>query len=104
MYIILWEFRVKEGREREFESAYGPDGCWVRLFREAEGYLGTDLGAEVEGGGRYLTIDRWISREAHDRFRREREGEYRTLDARFEGLTREETSLGSFQACDREGS
>ena len=100
VYIILWEFRVKEGRSEEFERAYGPDGDWVRLFREAEGYLGTDLGEEVDGSGRYVTIDRWTSREAHDRFRRERQGAYRALDERLEGLTREEIPLGSFQVPD----
>lgn len=34
-HIILCEFQVKESRREEFESHYGPDGSWARLFREA---------------------------------------------------------------------
>jgi hypothetical protein len=32
MFLILWEFEVKPGCEQSFESAYGPDGTWMRLF------------------------------------------------------------------------
>ena len=35
---ILWEFRIQEGRGAAFEELYGPEGGWVRLFREARGY------------------------------------------------------------------
>ena len=37
--VHVWEFQVRPGRESEFESHYGPDGTWARLFRSAEGYL-----------------------------------------------------------------
>jgi hypothetical protein len=43
MYVILWRFRPVEGRESEFERAYGPSGEWALLFVRDDGYLGTEL-------------------------------------------------------------
>ena len=37
MYVILWQFRPVEGRESEFERAYGPSGEWALLFRRDDG-------------------------------------------------------------------
>jgi hypothetical protein len=37
MYVILWRFRPLEGRESEFEWAYGPSGEWALLFRRDDG-------------------------------------------------------------------
>ena len=57
MFVIIWRYRVAEARRRDFEAAYGPDGDWARLFRQAPGFGGTELLSE--GRGRYVTIDRW---------------------------------------------
>jgi hypothetical protein len=43
MYGIVREFRVKRDQEATFRRTYGPDGEWVRFFRQGSGYLGTDL-------------------------------------------------------------
>ncbi len=37
MFVILWEFEVKPGGEQSFESAYGPGGAWIQLFRRDPG-------------------------------------------------------------------
>jgi len=101
VHIILWEFRVKEGRVEEFECAHGPDGDWVRLFRRRRGISGP-ISAWRSKGGTVRHHRPMGLPEAYDRFRREREQEYRALDARLEGLTREEIFLGSYQVPDRE--
>ncbi len=36
MYVIIWEFRAKTGREADFERVYGPDGEWTELFKRGE--------------------------------------------------------------------
>jgi len=69
VYVIVWAFRPWPGREIEFEQAYGPVGRWAILFREAPGYLGTDLLRAADGSGRYLTVDRWQSPQAQEAFR-----------------------------------
>lgn len=104
MHVIVWEFRPKPGKEREFETAYGPAGDWVRLFRSGPGYLGTELLRALRDPRRYLTVDRWESREVYDSFRATRAADYDALDRRFEGLTESETELGSFSRAGPESS
>ena len=97
MYVILWRFLPLEGRESEFERAYGPSGEWALLFRRDDGYLGTELLRSSEDSREYLTLDRWVSRTAYETFRRRFSSEYLRLDRLFEELTEEETPLGTFE-------
>ena len=96
MHVILWRYRVKPGRETEFESAYGDEGLWARLFRSGEGFLGTELMRGTDGT--YLTVDRWSSRDAHRQFLDREAGRYAQLDRRCVELTIEETMLAEIEA------
>lgn len=96
-HLLIWEFRVRPGREAEFEEVYGPQGAWAKLFDSAQGYLGTQLLVDPEGERRYLTVDRWASAAAFQRFRELRAAEYEALDARCAGFTDAETPLGAFR-------
>ena len=95
MYVILWEFVARRGREADFEREYGPRGRWAQFFRGGQGYLGTEL---WRGDGRWLTVDRWSSEEDYARFRAARRAEYEALDREMEDLTERETNLGAFTA------
>jgi heme-degrading monooxygenase HmoA len=95
MYVVLWEFVPRPGREADFERAYGSRGRWAGLFREAQGYLGTEL---WRGEGRWLTVDRWSSEEDYALFRAARRAEYEALDREMEDLTEREKHLGTFTA------
>jgi quinol monooxygenase YgiN len=97
VHVRVWEFRVKQGREGEFEAAYGPHGDWARLFSAGEGYLGTELLRDRDVGGRYLTIDRWESAEAFASFCRDQGVGYAELDARCEQWTEAERDLGAWR-------
>ncbi len=97
-HAVVYRFRVPEERRDDFERAYGPEGDWVALFRAAEGYVGTMLLRSPDGSGAYLTIDRWRSREAYERFLRDFAAAYEALDHELEGIAAEETRLGSFEA------
>ncbi|HET8948259.1 MAG TPA: NUDIX domain-containing protein [Candidatus Polarisedimenticolia bacterium] len=93
-HVLVWEFAPAAGREAEFERAYGPEGDWARLFRRDPAYLGTEL---LRGAaGRYLTLDRWLSRAAFEAFKKREAAEYAALDRRMEALTSHEAALGSF--------
>jgi heme-degrading monooxygenase HmoA len=96
MYIILWEYIVKPGQETEFEKIYGSSGDWAQLFRQADGYLGTDLIRDIETHRRYITIDRWISSAAFNSFQKNYHAEYKAIDARCEDLTEHEAQLGAW--------
>lgn len=100
MFVILWTYEVRNGAEAAFEKVYGPSGAWVTLFQQAEGYLGTELLCQTDASRRYLTIDRWESEEAYNRFRTTYAREYEMVDRAGGGLTDTETPLGEFR-CDR---
>lgn len=98
MYLVMWEFTVRESSRAEFEQVYGPGGDWQRFFERMEDFLGTELLQDEEAPERYISIDRWSSAEAYRRFRRENAEEYNALDARSEALTGKETFLGGFES------
>jgi heme-degrading monooxygenase HmoA len=94
MYIIIWQFIVKPGRGAEFEQAYGPAGKWVELFRQADGYSGTELLRHSVLPRHYITIDRWVSEAAYEAFRSRHADAYAAIDRRCEGLTEQESEWG----------
>lgn len=100
-YQIVWAYEVRPGQVAAFERTYGPDGEWVRLLRRDPGYRGTELLADVDTPGRFLTIDRWTSREDFWRFREAFRAEYLALDARCETLTTDERLVGDFETKER---
>ena len=95
-FIVVWEFRVRSGRRRAFEKAYGPEGDWARLFRRDQEYLGTELIVNEEGPLRYLTLDFWTSRRAHRRFLKHHQAAYERLNGQCELLTLKEKLIGEF--------
>jgi heme-degrading monooxygenase HmoA len=98
MQVILWEFQARPGREAEFERAYGPDGIWANFFRQGEGFLGTELWRDQEKAGRYMTVDRWTTREAFEKFRAAYLDEYQAIDRGSETLTEREAQVGAFSS------
>jgi heme-degrading monooxygenase HmoA len=97
MYVIIWEYRLRQERVDEFERIYGESGAWAELFQKGSGYLGTDLLRDSSDPDRYLTIDRWASLTDYESFHSTWKTEYETLDAQCEGLTERETTLGEWE-------
>jgi heme-degrading monooxygenase HmoA len=97
VYMYIWEFRVRPGREGEFRDAYGPDGPWVQLFRRASGYLRSELYRDRVNTNRFLTFDYWESEAAWRTFRLQFATEYQSIDARCEALTASESEIGRFE-------
>jgi heme-degrading monooxygenase HmoA len=94
MYIILWEYTVRVGQEAEFEKTYGESGDWVQLFKQSEGYLGTDLILDTDISRHYITIDHWISSKAYETFHKKYRSAYKALDAHCRSLTEDEKLIG----------
>ena len=55
MFQILWQFETTAAESARFVDAYGPAGPWVAFFRQAPGYLGTDLFASTATPLLFLT-------------------------------------------------
>src|SRR3954470_1123429 len=100
MVQIVWEFRVRAGKELAFERHYGPEGTWVQLFRRSPAFVRTDLLRDPGLRGRYLTVDCWKDLAAYDSFKEQFAGEYARVDAEMESLTQNEMKLGVFEAVE----
>ncbi|MEW6406014.1 MAG: antibiotic biosynthesis monooxygenase family protein, partial [Chloroflexota bacterium] len=96
MYVIIWEFQVKAGRQKDFEKLYATNGIWAKLFRRGPGYLSTELVRDPKRPQRYVTIDRWISSEAYEMFIQKWKEDYEALDSYCRNLTEHEALLGAF--------
>lgn len=97
MFCYIWEFRVNSLRIDEFEDAYGPGGRWARLFRQAPGYIKTELLRDPVDTNRYLTVDYWADRTAYERFRVDFRTEFRRLDDACDDYTESESHIGDFE-------
>ena len=97
MFLVLWEFEVKPGREQRFQEVYGPGGDWDSLFRSDPNHAETRLFQDTTRSGVYLTADYWLSRKAYEAFLELRRSEYKALDAATEDLTLSERQIGSLE-------
>jgi hypothetical protein len=100
MFVNLWEYEVKPGNEESFESAYGPTGAWVQLFRRDPHYRFTRLLKDISQPSFYLTLDCWDSEAACLSFKSANQGAYEAMDQATEVLTIQERHIGSFLAID----
>jgi heme-degrading monooxygenase HmoA len=96
MYVVIWRYRVDPAQRAKFEKAYGPRGEWSKFFSSSKDYLGTELLADDERPGEYVTIDRWTSEEAYGSFLGDHEADYDRLDRRCQSLTLSESRLGAY--------
>lgn len=97
-FIVVQEFRVRPGRRRAFEKAYGPGGDWMRLFRRKQGHIRSELIRDRERPLCYLSLDFWTSRQAYERFMRQNHAEFRRIEKRCSFLTVEEKLIGKFDS------
>jgi heme-degrading monooxygenase HmoA len=98
MFAVIWEYEVRAGCEAAFVALYGADGDWVALFREHDGYLGTELLRDADDPARFATIDRWSSPEAYERFLTGAKSRYAQIDAIGDALTSAERRIGVYTA------
>ena len=101
-FVVIWEYEVRAGCEAAFAALYGADGDWVALFREYEGYLGTELlrataTPDSDPASRFATIDRWVSQAAYDAFLSAEKPRYAQIDASGDALTVAERCIGRFE-------
>jgi heme-degrading monooxygenase HmoA len=96
-HVRLWRFVVPPAKEAQFIATYGPDGDWAQLFREAPGFLRTELWRGEDGS--FLTADHWQSSDDFEKFQANFGPRYAALDAQLEGLATEEILIGAFDTA-----
>jgi quinol monooxygenase YgiN len=96
-YVYAWRYEVAPERRHAFERLYGPDGAWVQLFSRSADWLSTELLADLDRPGVYVTIDRWRSRSAYDEFRASVGAEWAEIDQQGEQLTLNEEEVARLE-------
>jgi heme-degrading monooxygenase HmoA len=96
MFVILWEYEVKPGREEVFEKVYGPKGDWARLFQADPRYRETRLLRDLSRPRCYFTLDYWDTETDFTRFKAAHGAAYTEMDRATEGLTLSERRLTTF--------
>ncbi|GBD20701.1 hypothetical protein HRbin28_01146 [bacterium HR28] len=71
MFIDLSFFEVDEGMQPEFEQVFR---VLIAAAREAEGCVSSEL-VRLDEEQRYVWVERWVSREAHNAFNQRLFGE-----------------------------
>lgn len=94
-YVRLWRYRVPAEKVAAFIHHYHADGSWAELFREADGYLGTQLWRDELDPHIFYSADHWRDQDAFLAFQRDFKAEYQRMDTEFEALTSDETFLGA---------
>lgn len=96
MFVVIWEYEVRAEHADAFAALYGTDGAWVALFREHDGFVGTELLRDAANPDRFASIDRWISEAAYDAFLAAAKPRYAEIDAQGDALTASERLVGRF--------
>ena len=99
MFAYSWEYSVHADRITDFKTAYGPEGDWVKLFNQADGYLRTELLEDLDKPGRFVSTDFWDSRQDWEKMKLLNSAEYTRIDQACERLTDDEQFLGFFEVC-----
>jgi heme-degrading monooxygenase HmoA len=97
MFVRIWQFRVRSGKEDEFRAVYSSTGPWAQLFGRMTGFSGTELLQSANDPHTYFTLDLWESAETWAAFLRAWADDYAALNRRCESLTEAETEIGEFQ-------
>jgi hypothetical protein len=68
--VIVREFRVKAGCEKDFALVFGPGGVWAALVQtRSAGYVRTQLEAASVEDRRFRVLDYWQSHWDFEEFR-----------------------------------
>ena len=75
--VVEWvTFRVRQGKEQEFEVHHQE---WIRRLRRTRGFIGETLLRSVDDPSEYHDEVRWVSRDYRDRFHSPDDREGRAL-------------------------
>jgi len=100
MIAIMWQFDVKDGREKDFEKLYGVDGDWTALNRQTRSYLGTSFLRDLNQSSRYLVIEYWSEMIVYEQHRASRLAIIESIEKRRAELIDTAEPLGIYTALD----
>jgi hypothetical protein len=104
--VIVREFRVNAGCEKDFELVFGGDGAWPQLLRRcSDGFVDTELQAVSPADRCYKVRDWWKSHWDFELFRARHQYEVEQFRKWLadKDLVEQETLLGSFYTDEPDG-
>ncbi len=96
MFATVWAYRINPGSRDAFIEIYGPDGEWVKLFRQHPGFIRTDLYEDVASPGQFMSADLWRDKADYEAFQKRNGDNYRDLDRKCAYLS-EQSHYGFFE-------
>lgn len=97
-FVYIWEYLVNDEHISDFIRIYGPDGDWVQLFKQSDGYIGTDLHQDISDPNRFITVDYWKTKRDRDSFQNQFRVAFNALDKQAANYTETENLLGEFDS------
>lgn len=97
MFIVLNEFHVKEEHIPAFETEFGSAGTRSETLQKGEGFMSTELMKDGANKRRFITIDRWISKDAYEDFQIEFENESAEVAKLGENMLEKQQLIGAFE-------
>jgi len=83
MIVELVAFRIKRGKQQEFEQHCEE---WLRLLRRSRGFIGQILMRNAEDPTDYRAEVRWVNKDYRDRFNGPEDAEARSFLTRAAGI------------------
>ena len=83
MIVELVAFRIKRGKQHEFEQHCEE---WLRLLRRSRGFIGQILMRNAEDATDYRAEIRWVNKEYRDRFKSHADAEAPSFLTKTEGI------------------
>jgi quinol monooxygenase YgiN len=100
MITIVWDYIINPEHRDDFLKFYNASGEWVKFFRQAKGYIDTELLESAQHKEVFMTIDRWTSEVAYDEFLKEHAAHYEELDRVCAAFTIQERFVGKYLTVD----
>jgi len=94
----MWQYDVKEGREREFEEFFGVQGEWTAVSRHTRSYLGSSFLRDQNRPRRYLLIEYWSEMVVYEENRTYKSNAIASLERRRDELVEAAEPAGVFTA------
>lgn len=100
MIAVVWQFDVKKGCEKEFQTLYGAGGDWAALNRRTRSYLGSSFLHDQNRPTRYVLIEYWSEMLVYEQHRKSRSAIIDAIETRRAELVDTMEPLGIFAALD----
>ena len=100
MVAVVWQFDIRPGTSKQFETLYGADGRWTKLSRRSRSFLGSSFLRDIASETRYLLVEYWGEMVVYEKHLADFSGEVKALEQLRTELVERMETVGVFTALD----